>query len=117
MIDIRLDLLKVPPDQRVDLDQPPLVHFQHLQIRPVCALTPSPASDNRFHAQLGIRSRGRLHLDKIVVRPFIRLPQFVAVLGRKLFRRRYPRWAIDVQRGKVRVGRCLCEGQGLGEMV
>ena len=74
LVDIRLDLLERPGDQRIDLDQTPLIDLEHLQPLSLGTLTPSPTGDDCPDSELSIRTSSRLDLDEVIVRRFVRLP-------------------------------------------
>jgi hypothetical protein len=62
-IDIFLNLLETPRNQRINFNQPPLIHLQHLQRFPLCSLTTSPTRNNSFYSKFPISPGGRFNFD------------------------------------------------------
>jgi hypothetical protein len=79
-IDILLDLPEAPLYQRIDLDQPPLIHFYHLQPGPLFPLTLSPTRHHRLHPQFFVGPLSGFYFDEVVVGIFVRLPEIGTVL-------------------------------------
>lgn len=78
-IDILLDLPETPFYQRIDLDQPPLIHLYHLQPSSLFSLTLSSARHHRLHPQLFVGPLSGFYFDEVVVRVFVSLPETGAV--------------------------------------
>ncbi len=117
--DVRLDLGERPVEQRVDLDDAPLVvDLEDGDLVALAALAAAPAREDGGHAQLGVGALLRLHLGEPVVQLRRRGVQLGAVLRLELGGRRGPVGLVHVQLdGRVPLPDARDEGVRLGEVV
>lgn len=103
-IDILPNLPETPLYQRIDLDQPPLIHLYHLQPGSLFPLTLSTARHHRLHPQFFVGPLSGFYFDEVVVRVFVSFPEIGTVLRFKSRRGRGVQGGVGVQGGEVGVG-------------